>query len=144
MRIWAKILPLSRAVKTKEAMAIWDGEAAEELRKRNVLFNEMLAFRRDTGEEEGKAAVSLGESAIFWSGLILVLAVVIGGLQAFYYIRGINKVLKQAVTELSEGAEQVSSASGQVSGSSQSLAQGASEQAASLEETSASSEECRR
>jgi len=47
----------------------------------------------------------------------------------------------QAVTELSEGAEQVSSASGQVSASSQSLAQGASQQAASLQQTSASSEE---
>ncbi len=56
-------------------------------------------------------------------------------------MRGVNRTLTQAVTELSEGAGQVSSASGQVSGSSQSLAQGASEQAASLEETSASSEE---
>jgi len=71
--------------------------------------------------------------------LILAVSVVSGGLLAFFIVRGVNKVLSEAVTELSEGARQITSASGQVSGSSQSLAQGASEQAASLEETSASS-----
>jgi methyl-accepting chemotaxis protein/methyl-accepting chemotaxis protein-1 (serine sensor receptor) len=60
-------------------------------------------------------------------------------LLAWFVIHGINAVLRQAATELDEGAGQITSASGQVSGSSQSLAQGASEQAASLEETSASS-----
>jgi methyl-accepting chemotaxis protein len=62
-------------------------------------------------------------------------------LVAIFVVRGINRTLVRAVTELSEGAEQVASAASQVSASSQSLAQGSSEQAASLEETSASSEE---
>ena len=52
-----------------------------------------------------------------------------------------SRALRQAVTELSDGAEQVAGAANQVSVSSQSLAQGSSEQAAALEETSASSEE---
>jgi methyl-accepting chemotaxis protein/methyl-accepting chemotaxis protein-1 (serine sensor receptor) len=60
---------------------------------------------------------------------------------SWFIIAGINRALRQAIGELSEGAGQVASAAGQISSSSQSLAQGSSEQAASLEETSASSEE---
>jgi methyl-accepting chemotaxis protein len=80
-------------------------------------------------------------TANFWAVLILAVSVLSGGLLAYFVVRGINRVLTQAVSELSEGAEQVASASGQIFNSSQSLAQGASKQAASLEETSASSEE---
>ena len=56
-------------------------------------------------------------------------------------IRGINRRLQEAVSELNEGAGQVASAAVQVAASSQSLAQGSSEQAALLEETSASTQE---
>ena len=141
-RSWATILPLSRALKTKEAMAIWNGEAVAARDERARLFDEMLDQRRSVADQRGKASIATGESAEFW-------AIADPGdsrcfpadCSAFFIVRGINKVLTQAVTELSEGAEQVASASGQVSSSSQSLAQGASEQAASLEETSASSEE---
>ena len=140
-RAWAAIVPLSREQKTSGAMAIWTGDAAAAYRERAVVFDEMLELRQTLGEEEGKSAVALGESAGFWSMAILALAVVVGGLLATLIIRSVNKVLTRAVAELSEGAEQVSSASGQVSGSSQSLAQGASEQAASLQQTSSSSEQ---
>ena len=140
-RVCANILPLSRALKTKEASAMWDGEGHAVSDERARLLNEMSDGRGAVGEEEGKAAIAAGESASFWALLILVLSVVSGGLLAFFIVRSINMALTRAVTELGEGAEQVSSASGQVSSSSQSLAQGASEQAASLEETSASSEE---
>ena len=59
----------------------------------------------------------------------------------YLFVRSLTRALRQAVTELTEGAGQVASASAQVASSSQALAQGSSEQAASLEETSASSEE---
>jgi methyl-accepting chemotaxis protein len=140
-RTWVNILPLSRALKTKEAMAIWNGEALVALQERAVVLNEQSGYRRDRGDESGKAIISTAESAQFWSTLILVVSVLSSGLLAFVIVRSINKVLRQAVTDLAEGAGQVSSASGQVSSSSQFLAQGASEQAASLEETSASSEQ---
>ena len=141
-RMWtANILPLSRAMKTREAFAVWNGDAAVAGRERSRIFGEIVADRKDRGDESARAAVEAGESAMVWPVLILVVSVLAGGLLNFFIIVGVNKALKRAVTELSEGAEQVSSASGQVSGSSQSLAQGASEQAASLEETSASSEE---
>ena len=133
---------MSRAGKTKEAMAVCG--AARRLRRASKgrrCWTKCLEQRKSTGDEEGRAAISAGESARLWVDSDPGASVLSGGLLAFFIVRGINKVLTQAVIELGEGAEQVSSASGQVSGSSQSLAQGASEQAASLEETSASSEE---
>ncbi len=139
MRIWAVILPLSRAVKPKEAIAIWHGDGAAAFKERAGLFTEISEERKTQADETGKASVSTAESATFWTILILALSVVSGALLAFFIVRGVNTVLSEAVTELSEGARQITSASGQVSGSSQSLAQGASEQAASLQETSASS-----
>ena len=139
--VWANIAPLSRAGKTKEAMAIWRGEALAASREMAALTNEMAEQRRSFGEEEGNAAIAAGESSRFWALSILAFSVACGGFLVFFIVRGVNYSLSRAVTELSEGAEQLSSAAGQVSGSSQSLAQGAAEQAASLEETSASSEE---
>jgi methyl-accepting chemotaxis protein len=142
-RIWTtSVLPLSRANKTREALTAWNGEeVAAASAERHKVFTEIIAFRKTQGSQSGKSAIATGESASFWSMVILALSVVSGGLLGFFIVRGINQVLSRTIAELSEGAEQVSSASGQVSGSSQSLAQGASEQAASLEETSASSEE---
>ncbi len=139
--VWAEILPLSRALKTKEAWAIWNGEALPLSGEQARLLNEMLGQRRSEGEETGKAAIAAGESSSSWTLLNLAFSVIAGGLLAFFIVREINRVPTRAVTELSEGAGQVASAAGQVASSSQSLAQGASEQAASLEETSASSEE---
>lgn len=141
MREWSRIRPLSRLLKTKDCMAIWNGDAAVVYAKRAALFDRMLELRRGEGEEAGKSAIARGESATFWSTMVLILAVISGAGLAFFVIRGMSRVLKRAVADLSEGAGQVSSAAGQVSGSSQSLAQGASEQAASLQQTSASSEE---
>jgi methyl-accepting chemotaxis protein/methyl-accepting chemotaxis protein-1 (serine sensor receptor) len=140
-RAWIKVQPLSRALKTKEAFDLWNTEGAAAANAAGKAIQDVVDLNKTQGEAYGAAAVEAGASARFWTLTILLLSVVSGGLLAFFIVRGINKVLTQAVTELSEGAEQVSSASGQVSGSSQSLAQGASEQAASLEETSASSEE---
>jgi hypothetical protein len=117
-RVWTKIHPLSRALKTKEALEIWSAEAAVVGQERARLLSEIIEQRRSVAVEKGKTAVATGESAKFWSMLILALSVISGGLLAFVIVRGINQALTKAVTELSEGAEQVSSASGQVSGSS--------------------------
>jgi methyl-accepting chemotaxis protein/methyl-accepting chemotaxis protein-1 (serine sensor receptor) len=140
-RAWAKVQPLSREMKTKEAFALWNAEGAPAFAAVSKSLQDIVDFNRTNGETYVAAATDAGNSARLWALIILGFSLVSGGLLAFFIVRGINKVLTQAVTELSEGAEQVASASGQVSGSSQSLAQGASEQAASLEETSASSEE---
>lgn len=72
---------------------------------------------------------------------LLIGAVVLGAILAFFITRGITRPLNRVIAGLNEGADQVASASGQVSSSSQSMAEGASEQAASIEETSSSMEE---
>ena len=70
-----------------------------------------------------------------------VLALLFGGLIAFFLTRGITRPIDRVAAGLKEGAEQVASASSQVAASSQHLAEGSSEQASSLEETSSSLEE---
>ena len=132
---------MSRELKASEAMAVWRGEFVPTAKDRADLLTGMSDHRKAKGDEDGAAAIAAGESARFWSILILAVSAISGGLLAFFIVSGINKVLTQVVTELSEGADQVSSVAAEVSASSQSLAQGASKQAASLEETSASSEE---
>ena len=76
-----------------------------------------------------------------WIITILVAISLAAGLAIVWVIRFVNRELRRASSDLSEGADQVTSAAAQVSSSSQSLAQGASEQAASIEETSASAEQ---
>src|SRR5574340_277004 len=121
----------------------------------NKLFAErLIPMEAEAGETadrlmraEGESTATVAKSTeasvaqsrwvtILMLGLSLLVAVVV-----VYIVRRINKDLRLAVSELSEGAVQTASAAMQVSSSSQSLAQGSSEQAASLEETSASSEE---
>jgi methyl-accepting chemotaxis protein len=140
-RSWTTIQSLSRESKQKEAVALWMSEGLPAANATSKTLEDLVEFNKTNGEASGAVAAEAGVSARFWTLTILGLSIVSGGLLAFFIVRGINKALTHAVTELGEGAEQVSSAAGQVSGSSQSLAQGASEQAASLEETSASSEE---
>jgi methyl-accepting chemotaxis protein len=141
MRVWAKIQPLDRGAKAKEAIAIWRSEGAPAVAAVQRTVDDATDFNRTKGDQNGAEAASAGASARLWSILILICSVLTGTALAILIIRGINRALLRVARELAENAEQVSSASSQVSSSSQSLAQGASEQAASLEETSASSEE---
>src|ERR1039457_831622 len=140
-RAWIRVKPLSRELKTKEAFDLWNAEGASAAIAASKAIKDLVELNKTQGETYVAAAVEAGVSTRVWALALLGFSIVSGGLLAFFLVRGINKALKQAVQELSEGAEQVASAAGQVSSSSQSLAQGSSEQAASLEETSASSEQ---
>jgi methyl-accepting chemotaxis protein len=96
------------------------------------------------GADTNNQAASLEQrlSGRIWTISFSLLAAFVGiGVASTFMIRKMSGTLRQAVADLSEGAEHVASAASQVASSSQSLAQGSSEQAASLEETSASSEE---
>ncbi len=75
---------------------------------------------------------------LFWLSLVTI---GIAGVLAVYLGTSFSKPIAQAISGLSEIAQQVSSASTQVSSASQSVAQGASEQASSLEETTVSMEQ---
>ena len=138
---WARIEPISREMKIKEAMTAWMSEGFPAAAAASNAIGEEVEFNHAAGEANSAAAMMTADSARLWSMLILAITAVFGSLLGLFVVRGINHSLTQAVTELSEGAEQVATASSQVASSSQSLAQGASEQAASLQETSASSEE---
>jgi methyl-accepting chemotaxis protein len=72
---------------------------------------------------------------------LLAMALLLGGMLAFFISRGISLPLKRLSQNLGMGADQVASASNQVASAGQSLAEGAAEQAAALEETSSSMEE---
>ncbi len=77
----------------------------------------------------------------FTALLFMFLCVVIGTGICIFITLSITRLLRDAVTGLSESAEQASAASHQISSTSRQLAEGASEQAASIEETSSSLEE---
>ena len=77
----------------------------------------------------------------FTALLLMLLCVVIGMGISRSIALSIIRLLKNAVTGLSESAEKATAASSQISSTSQQLAEGGSEQAASIEQTSSSLEE---
>jgi methyl-accepting chemotaxis protein len=135
------VLPLSREGKAAEALAAYMQQADPIHAELKQAVRELVALNQRNGEQDAVAAqASAGRGrTLIW--LLLLAAVAGGSAIVFFSVRSVSRVLRRAVTELSEGAEQVASGAAQVASASQSLAQGSSEQAASLEETSASSEE---
>jgi methyl-accepting chemotaxis protein len=115
-----KALPSRKAV----------GQIAERLTQQQ---SELMAFVSKSAE----ASVS----QVRWITIVMIGLSLFVAAGVVFFVRQINRGLRQVAGELSAGAEQTSSAAAQVSSSSQSLAQGSSEQAASLEETSASADE---
>jgi methyl-accepting chemotaxis protein len=137
----SRVLPLSRSMKTEEAMQAFQNDLAPAFNTVMKDIDAVVANKKAGAVQSGKditGAVSSAKTGIV-TGLIIALLMSVG--IAFVIIRSIGGVLQSAVQELGEGSEQVVSASAQVSSSAQSLSQGATEQAASLEETSASMEE---
>jgi len=140
-RIWTRIQPLSRAMKPKEALAVWLAEGLPAGVIAAKACEDEIEFNRADGAANAALAFSTGEGTRSLLILIKICTAIFGASFAYYIVRNINQTLLRVARELGNGAEQVSTAAGQVASSGQSLAQGASEQAASLEETSASSEE---
>jgi methyl-accepting chemotaxis protein/methyl-accepting chemotaxis protein-1 (serine sensor receptor) len=139
--LWDKVAPISRDP-TRNA------EAYAEFAKATVYFTNLkksirdeTEYNRSNGTKFTAEAAATGARVKWLTWLVLLLSTGLGSGALFLLVRGLNRVLRQTVSELTEGAGQVASASAQVASSSQALAQGSSEQAASLEETSASSEE---
>jgi methyl-accepting chemotaxis protein len=109
-----------------------------------AVAEETLNFVKETNRkflaDSQERAASLGAQSLFVNVLLACALLGIVG-AASYVVRGVNRALATALSELAQGADQLTAAANQVSTSSQSLAQGSSEQAAALEETSASTEE---
>ena len=140
-RAWDGVLPLSRAGKNVEAFSKYLAEGNGPFLELKAAIKAETEYNRRNGELYSVSAEAAATRARWLTGLLLAASVLIGSSLLFFIVRGVNRALLQAVSELSDGADQVAAAASQVSSSSQSLAQGSSEQAASIEETSASSEE---
>jgi methyl-accepting chemotaxis protein/methyl-accepting chemotaxis protein-1 (serine sensor receptor) len=141
-REWEQgVLPLAKAGKTDEAIKRYLTDVYPKFTAASKVVADLQKYNEKAGATGGESVAKAGQSAVFWTWMILLSSAAISGVMAYLIVRGINASMRQAVAALSAGAEQVASAATQVSSSSQSLAQGTSEQAASLEETSASSNE---
>ncbi len=138
--LWEKVAALSRAGKRDEAYRQYADGSAIFTDVRDAIHAE-TEYNRRNGTKYTAEAAATGARVKWLTWLLLLLSVGLGSGALFLVVRNLNRVLRQTVSELTEGAGQVASASAQVASSSQTLAQGSSEQAASLEETSASSEE---
>jgi methyl-accepting chemotaxis protein len=135
-----RVQELLRAGKPREAWEI-AREVANPLidgidKQTDTLLEQQHAFMTES-KAAGDALISTTQTLMIG---ILLLTVAIVPL-AFYVVRGITAILKDASTELRSGSQQVVAASTQLAAAAQSLSQGATEQSASLEETSASMEE---
>jgi methyl-accepting chemotaxis protein len=132
---------LSRSGKSAEAYTNYVHQAAVSLDAATSAAHAVVELNRRDGDVDAAEAQNAATSGRILIAILLGASLLSGILLTLFVVRSMNKVLRQAVTELYEGSNQLASAASQVSSSSQSLAQGSSEQAASLEETSASSEE---
>jgi methyl-accepting chemotaxis protein len=136
-----RVLPLSRAHKSAEALKAYENEMEPAVAKYKAALHAEVEYNRGAGEEYSKAISETVASSLWVVSIGLLAALSIGAVVSWYITTTTNRALRTSLSELTEGAEQVVSASGQVATSAQSLSQGATEQAASLEETSASMEE---
>ena len=138
--LWDKSIAASHSRKKGEATQIL-AEGTPIVTEVTETIRAETEFNRRNGVKYTAETVATGARLRWLTLVILLLSVTLGSGALFLVVRSLTRVLRQTVTELTEGAGQVASASAQVASSSQALAQGSSEQAASLEETSASSEE---
>lgn len=95
----------------------------------------------DLGTKATEETASQASTAVWMSGGLSTLAIVVFVCVFFFVKRSVTGPLTRVIVGLTGASDQAASASGQISESSQQLASGASEQAAALEETSSSMEE---
>ena len=138
---WEDARKLSLANQKAEARSRYIAEVDPSYIQLRGSLSELVDWNKGNGERNAHSSTAALNQARWWTGSLLAISVIVGGLLAFFITRGVSTALTRAIGELAAGARQVASAASQLSTSSQSLAQGSSEQAASIEETSASSEE---
>ncbi|MGD9157454.1 MAG: methyl-accepting chemotaxis protein [Desulfobacteraceae bacterium] len=124
-----------------EARQIFQSKTLPAINTTQEKMEDLSAELNRIKESSREDMISQGSQAKISSGIITVIAFIVGGFLSFILIRVITKPINRIIEGLNNGAEQVVSAAGQVSSSSQQLAEGSSEQAASIEETSSSLEE---
>ena len=138
---WQKVLPISRAGKTDEAVALFMTAASPKFAEIEDTAARMVVYNKKVADALTSGSMNSSSNSLWLSVAISLVALVLGVLISWFMVTSTNAVLREATHELSDGSEQVVNAAAQVSSSSQSLAQGSSEQAATIEETSAAATE---
>jgi methyl-accepting chemotaxis protein/methyl-accepting chemotaxis protein-1 (serine sensor receptor) len=138
---WAKIVPLSKAMRIRDSMAIWRTDVAPldtERTKQMLSLGEALGSAGSRDVEAAKRAGAEGRSAVL---AVVALSALAGLVLAGLTRRSITRALHGSIVKLRSSAERVAQDAEHISNASTAMAHGASDQAASLEETSASSEQ---
>jgi methyl-accepting chemotaxis protein len=135
-----QVYQLAVSGKLEEADQLWTNTAMPIINKASDDGDKLMKRANVVLTAKADSAVA-SITPVRWATAIMLLLSMLIGAGGMYIVVQINRTLRIAISELSDGSQQVASAASQVSSSSQSLAQGSSEQAASLEETSASMEE---
>src|SRR6185295_16369362 len=130
LRVWAKILPLSRATKNQEAYEVWANEGTLAGAAQAKVLEELTVFNKTSGDTNADAATKAAGMGRFWVLTLLILTMSLGATIAYLIMKSTTSGLRRAVNDLNRGAGQVTAAAAQISMGSQSLAQGTSEQAA--------------
>ena len=126
--------------KLEEATAVYKEKLNPAVVQINKITDKLQTQQAGLMDKVGKDTEDSVSHSRWITALMIGLSLLVGTVVVFI-VRQINRHLRQAIADLSQGAVQMASAASQVSSSSQSLAQGSSEQAASLEETFSASEE---
>lgn len=143
MSNWERVWASTQTAQPEEAFRLYKAETVPAFDALHVEVDRLVEWNHSSAKRNAGEASAAAATANWWNWVVAAISVVVGVFLALIVVKGVNRVLRQAVRELSVGAEQVASAASQVSSSSQALAQGSSEQAASLEETSATTEQIR-
>jgi methyl-accepting chemotaxis protein/methyl-accepting chemotaxis protein-1 (serine sensor receptor) len=138
---WTELRAAAPSSKTEDIVRKYKTETIPLFEEVQNRVDKLVEYNRSSAHDSAEAAAREAVNAKSWNWGVSVLAVLCGAAMAFFIVRSINRVLRQTVVELNEGAGQVASAASQISSSSQSLAQGASQQAAALAQTSSTGEE---
>jgi len=136
-----KARELSRLGRTADAIKVYDTEGDASRKQLKVALQQQVDYEKADANAAGALANQTARRGLMMTCVVLGLAVLAGGLMAFFIVRGIGRTLRNSIDQLSEGARELTRAAAQVSASSQSLAQGSSQQASAIQETSASTQQ---
>ncbi len=141
LQVWETILPVSREGRSADAYALYVAKMIPAMATLDGTLTDIARWNKQGQDNTSVTVTSSANRAWGFTLGVTLIAFASGSVLTWFMVRGINRMLREAVVKLSGGAERIATAAIQVSASSQTLAQGSSQQAASIEETSASASE---
>jgi methyl-accepting chemotaxis protein len=137
----SKIIESGGSLKIEEVSRLVTEQLEPGQAKLLTAISALIRYQEQRMDISVRNADATYKSALIFSIVISMIAILVGITIAYFLNKGITKPINRVIDLLTESADLVSSAAGQVAVSSQSLAEGAQGQASAIEETSASLEE---